>query len=129
MQIFLIIYSYFFFYYLLTNNYIYFSGIVLIGIAAIIYLKILKNISIKKTKKIVKELLEDNKKEIKPFINVNRANWYIFQELPGFTRVSAKKVIWIKRHNGFYKSIEDFFIKNSINDENIKQILKKIIYI
>lgn len=53
-------------------------------------------------------------------INVNRAYWWEIEELPGFNRVSAKKVIWIRRRNGNYSSKEDFYNKNAI--ENFQEI-------
>ena len=51
-------------------------------------------------------------------INENKASWWEFEELPYFQRVSAKKAVWIRKHNGRYLSKEDFIEKNNIKDKN-----------
>lgn len=62
----------------------------------------------------------------KPVLNVNKAPWWQLEELPGILRVQAKKIVWIRKHNGNYTSKRDFFEKNNIS--NIEEI-KKLIYI
>ncbi len=49
-------------------------------------------------------------------LNVNKADWWEFEELPEFNRVSAKKAVWIRNHNGKYSSNEDFCNKNNVKD-------------
>ncbi len=57
-------------------------------------------------------------------LNINKACWWEIEHLPGFQRVSAKKAVWIRNHNGKYISKEDFFNKNKIQDkENIKDLI------
>ena len=65
-----------------------------------------------------KDIMLDNLKAI----NINSANWWEFEELPTFTRVKAKKAVWIRKHNGNYSSKNDFYKKNSIKDEDIKKL-------
>lgn len=59
-------------------------------------------------------------------VNVNKTDWEFFNELPGFSSVHAKKAVWLRKHAGKYKSVEDFFEKNNVNEEN-QEILRKII--
>ena len=66
---------------------------------------------------------------VQPFVNINRADWYIIQELPYLSRAQAKKVVWMRKHNGWYSSLDDFFKKNSIFEEEHKRTLSKIIKI
>ena len=51
-------------------------------------------------------------------ININRASWWELEELSCFNRVSAKKAVWIRKHNGRYSSKEDFYNKNEINNKD-----------
>lgn len=129
MRLFLLVYFILLFESIRLHNYIYIAAVVVFGLAVLVLMKIIKVVSIKKTKKAVAVLSANKKANISPFINVNRAKWYIFQELPGFSRAAAKKVIWIKRHNGLYTSVEDFFGKNEIKDEDTRKVLKKLIFV
>lgn len=64
----------------------------------------------------------------KPFVNINKAPWYILEELPLIERVVAKRIVYIRRHYGNYTSIKDFFEKLDIKEQQQKEI-EKIIFI
>ena len=58
-------------------------------------------------------------------LNVNRANWWEIEELPGFEKVSAKKVVWLRNKNGRYASKEDFYKLNKItNTSELENLIK-----
>ncbi len=80
-----------------------------------------------KRKKIRDKIQDINNLEA-PVININKAPWYIFDELPGFNRVSAKKAVWLRNKNQGYSSLEVFYELNNIDEKN-KQLLNKIIFI
>lgn len=63
-----------------------------------------------------------------PLINVNKAPWYILEELPEIDRVMAKRIVYIRNHYGKYTSVEDFFEKLNINT-NQRSKIEKIIYV
>lgn len=79
-------------------------------------------------KKIKKDSIKNQIKNYpdRPVLDVNKAPWWQLEELPGILRVQAKKIVWIRKHNGKYTSKKDFFDKNNIT--NIDDI-KKLIYI
>ena len=57
-------------------------------------------------------------------ININKACWQEIEQLPDFTPVKAKKAVWIRKHNGFYSSLEEFFEKNDVkNKETIEKFI------
>ncbi len=58
-----------------------------------------------------------------PVLNVNRASWWELEELPGILKVQAKKIVWIRKHNGIYKSKDDFFTKNNLQERKILENL------
>jgi len=73
---------------------------------------------------VYKKNRKENIKNKKLTLNVNKAFWWEIEELPGFNRVSAKKAIWLRRHNGKYSSKEDFYQKNNIkNKEEIDKLI------
>ena len=53
-------------------------------------------------------------------IDINKAAWWELELIPDMTRVQAKKAVWIRKHNGFYSSKEDFYAKNNI--KNLEKI-------
>lgn len=77
----------------------------------------------KKKEKIEKNIKQNPDKEI---INVNKASWWEFECLPEVSRVQAKKMVWIRNHNGRYISKEDFLNKNEIKS---KEAIEKLIII
>lgn len=79
-------------------------------------------------RKIKKEIIAKNIKHNsdKEAVNVNKASWWEFECLPGISRVQAKKMVWIRNHNGRYISKEDFLNKNEIKN---KEAIKKLIAI
>ena len=95
------------------HNPIYISCWLLLGIFIIMLFPFYKKI---RKQKIANKLVK---------VNVNRASWWEIEELPGFNRVNAKKVIWIRKHNGKYLSKEDFYKKNSV--KNIEELEKLIV--
>lgn len=74
-----------------------------------------------KKQNIKKQILKNPNLEV---INVNKASWWEFEELPNFKKVNAKKAVWIREHNGRYVSKEDFIEKNNIKNED--EIMKLI---
>jgi len=100
---------------------------VVVGILFVLIVFGIRKFQIKNAKKKVALFEQNPKAKVKPFINVNRHNWYVLQELPHISRVQAKKIVWMRKHNGWYTSLEDFFKKNNIYDDEQKQALSKII--
>ena len=83
--------------------------------------------SIKRVKGLVLKTKKQPNHTFKPFVNVNRAAWYVLQELPHIDRVQAKNITWIRKHNGLYSSLDDFFKKNNIiNKEHIEELSKML---
>ncbi len=128
MQLFLVIYFILLFYTLKMQNYIYFAIVILFGLSIIVLYYILINMSVKKVKKASETLSKNIDADVKPFVDVNRINWKILQYLPGFSRVTAKKIVWLRKHNGLYSSVDNFLIRNGISDEKTQLMLKKIVY-
>ena len=89
-----------------------------IAIYSILVIGILILVSYPIYRKNKKENIKQEVKNKTAKINVNRAPWWIIEELPGFKSVDAKKVVWIRKHNGKYKSKEDFFLKNNIKNQD-----------
>ena len=67
-------------------------------------------------------------KEPQQIVNVNKVPWYIFEELPGFTRISAKKAVWLRNKNHGYPSVDIFYELNNVEEKD-KKILNKIIFV
>ncbi len=119
-----------FIYAIKSENDLYFAGVILLGVLSIFIFKQLRKISINKTRKLADKINNcSGDADTKPFVNVNKSHWSIFEQLPGFSRVQAKKVLWIKRHNGPYKSVDDFLDKNSITDEGRRELLRKMVFV
>lgn len=98
------------------------------GIFTIIIGRLLKKKKIEKIRFFVEKLKTKKIKRLDIEVNVNKNDWEIIKELPGFDRVSAKKVVSIRRKMGKYSSLDDFFTKNNVDDEH-KKILKKIVVV
>ncbi len=88
------------------------------GISMIAFVPVFRKI---KKQNIKKQILKNPNLEV---INVNKASWWEFEELPNFKKVNAKKAVWIREHNGRYVSKEDFIEKNNIKNED--EIMKLI---
>lgn len=127
MQLLLFIYFIFLFRSFVSGNVVYIASMIAVGILFALTVVAVRKLLIKRTKKLVEKYNENPDSDIEPFVNVNRADWYVIQELPFLSRVQAKKVVWMRRHNGLYSSLEDFFKKNDINDEEQKKKLSKLI--
>lgn len=128
MPLFLVLYFVLLIYTLKMQNYIYLAIVILFGISIIVLYYVLINMSVKRVKKASEILSENIDADIKPFVNVNRINWKILQHLPGFSRVTAKKIVWLRKHNGLYSSVDNFLTRNGISDEKTQLMLKKIVY-
>lgn len=102
--------------------------LIIFGISTIIISKLLKKKKIEEIKLCVQQLKNKEIKRPDIEVNVNKNGWEIIQELPGFNRIAAKRVVSIRRKMGKYSSIDDFFVKNNVKDE-YKKILKKIIVV
>lgn len=102
--------------------------VLLFGLFTVIFLSVSKKIKLKNLKNLVKCLLNDNSYNFTSFVKINKDSWELFNELPGFSSVAAKRVVWIRKHSGKYTSIEDFFEKNNIKEEN-QDVLRKILVV
>ena len=89
-------------------------ALLIIGLAILAFIPLYR--------KLIKQNIQQKIKNNLKAININSANWWEFEELPTFTRVKAKKAVWIRKHNGNYSSKNDFYKKNSIKDEDIKKL-------
>ncbi len=101
-----------------TKNFVFIASVIIIGILILAFIPVYK----KYRKNKIKNHIDKKIKE--PVLNVNRAYWWEIEELPGFSRVSAKRAVWIRKHNGKYLSKKDFCEKNGI--DNPKLIVKYI---
>ena len=116
--------------FIITKNYILLIFAIIVAILYLcIYPIILKNRK-KNVKELISKFLEENEdtEEIRPFINLNKDDWKIFEEIPFFNRITAKKAVWLRRRFGKYTSIQDFAQKNGLSDENI-ELLKQIAFV
>ena len=113
-------------YFILLGSSIYFSNWILF--ITLLFIGILLLISYPAYKKSKKQTLKSLIKNEKQAININKATWWEFEELPCITKVQAKKAVYIRRHNGNYVSKEDFYEKNTINDKDI-ELISKVIYL
>lgn len=127
MQLLLFIYFIFLFRSFVSGNVVFIVSMIAVGILFALTVVAVRKLSIKRTKKLVEKYNENPDMDVEPFVNVNRADWYVIQELPFLSRVQAKKVVWLRKHNGLYSSLDDFFKKNNINDEEQKKHLSKLI--
>lgn len=96
-------------------------GLVILTIVPIV-IQIKKN-NIRIILKNIKEI-----KEPQQIVNVNKVPWYIFEELPGFTRISAKKAVWLRNKNHGYPSVDVFYELNNVEEKD-RKILNKIIFV
>lgn len=62
-----------------------------------------------------------------PFINVNKVSWKILALIPNIDRITAKRIIYYRRHLGKYKNFDDFFKINQIPEEKREEIRKYIV--
>lgn len=105
-----------------------FAFVVFFGVVVLVTTKFLKKKNIEKLRLYVKLLKEKKTEKQDIEVNVNKCDWEFINELPGFDRVRAKKVVWIRRKIGKYTTIDDFFTKNNIDEEN-KKILRHIVVV
>lgn len=129
MQLLVLIYLIFLFRSFVSGNTIYMISMIAVGILFALTVVLIRKLSIKSVKKNVEKYCKNPDDKIEPFVNINRADWYVIQELPSISRVQAKKAVWMRKHNGWYSSLEDFFKKNGIYDEEQKKLLSKLIKI
>ena len=129
MQLLVLIYLIFLFRSIVIGDWMYKIIMLVVGVIFALTVFIIRKIKIKNAKKKVEQFEKNPDLKIEPFVNVNRDDWYVIQELPVLTRVQAKKVVWMRKHNGWYTSLDDFFNKNAIYDQNHKDLLSKMIKI
>ncbi len=94
--------------------------VLLAGIIAIALFPTYRNSRIETAKNLIQN------PDGQPFININKDPWYIIAVLPNIERVAAKRAVYIRRHYGNYKSLEDFFEKMNIKAEDRESISKHI---
>ena len=113
-------------YFLILGSAFYIKNIYFIVVAIILGAVTLSLIPV--FKKLKKQNIKASVEKNIETININKASWWEFEELPCLTRIQAKKAVYIRKHSGKYSSKEDFYEKNTISDEDIK-ILDKLIYL
>lgn len=116
--------------FIITKNYILLIVAIIVGLFYFsVYPIILKNRK-KNVKELISKVFKENNdtEEIKPFINLNKEDWQILEEIPFFNRVTAKKAVWLRRRFGKYTSIQDFGQKNGLSNENI-DVLHQIAFV
>ena len=116
--------------FIITKNYILLIVAIIVGSFYFsVYPIILKNRK-KHVKELISKVFKENNdtEEIKPFINLNKEDWQILEEIPFFNRVTAKKAVWLRRRFGKYTSIQDFGQKNGLSNENI-DVLRQIAFV
>lgn len=116
--------------FIITKNYILLIVAIIVGLFYFsVYPIILKNRK-KNVKELISKVFKENNdtEEIKPFINLNKEDWQILEEIPFFNRVTAKKAVWLRRRFGKYTSIQDFGQKNGLSNENI-DVLRQIAFV
>lgn len=121
-SIFIFLYVFSFVKLLMESNFLGAAIVFVVFIAHISLIPVYRHYKKDKTKKLVAKILNEDLKE--PFININTAPVYVLEELPDFSTVQAKKIRWIKRHNGAYKSMEDFYEKLELPKETQLKIEK-----
>ena len=62
-----------------------------------------------------------------PIINVNKVSWKILELIPKIDKMTAKHIVYNRRHLGKYKNIDDFFRINQMSEEIKESIVKYII--
>lgn len=63
----------------------------------------------------------------KPFVNVNKVTWKILALIPNIDKMTAKHIVYNRRHLGNYKTLDDFFRINEIDEDKRVLISKYII--
>lgn len=63
----------------------------------------------------------------KPFVNVNKVTWKILALIPNIDKMTAKHIVYNRRHLGNYKTLDDFFRINEIDEDKRELISKYII--
>ncbi len=117
-QLYILIYAILLGYFINTRNTVFILSVIAVGILILALVPVYKKYRKNKIKNHI------NKKSKEAILNVNRAYWWEIEELPGFNRVSAKKAVWIRKHNGKYQSKKDFCDKNGI--DNPKSVVSYI---
>ena len=59
-----------------------------------------------------------------PFIDVNKVSWKILTLIPKIDKMTAKHIVYNRRHLGNYKNFNDFFKINQMSEEKQKEIKK-----
>ncbi len=103
-----------------TLNFWLIGGIVAIGAITIALIPTF----IKNKKKSLRKKIENKPK--KPVVNVNKAPWYILEELPEINKIQAKKIVYIRRHLGKFENVQDFCNKVVLTDSQKEKILPLI---
>ncbi|MBR3604815.1 MAG: helix-hairpin-helix domain-containing protein [Candidatus Gastranaerophilales bacterium] len=62
-----------------------------------------------------------------PFIDVNKVSWKILTLIPKIDKMTAKHIVYNRRHLGNYKNFNDFFKINQMSEEKQKEIKKYIV--
>ena len=97
---------------IIIGDWLYKILVLVAGVVLILSICGIRKLKVMSVKEQIEKFEQNPDAEISPFVNVNRDDWFVFQELPHINRVQAKKIVWIRKHNGWYASLEDFFKKN-----------------
>lgn len=63
----------------------------------------------------------------KPFVNANKVTWKILALIPNIDKMTAKHIVYNRRRLGNYKTLDDFFRINEIDEDKRVLISKYII--
>ena len=111
-------------YFYISENTILNTFAVILTLLALIYLFAKQTIIYNYYKSEISNFKEDISS---PFINVNKVSWKILMLIPNIDKMTAKHIVYNRRHLGNYKNFDDFFRINKISEEKKEQIKKYII--
>ena len=109
--------------FILIGTAIYYKNMLMLGICFL--LVIIWAISIPVYRKMRTSAIKEGIKNSDIKINVNRANWWEIALLPDVSDAFAKRVVWNRKKDGGYSTLDNFFARNEIeNTEIIRQFLE-----
>ncbi len=111
-------------YFYISENAILNTFAVILTLLALIYLFTKQTIIYNYYKSKISNFIEGTSS---PFINVNKVSWKILMLIPNIDKMTAKHIIYNRRHLGNYKNFDDFFKINRIAEEKREEIKKYIV--
>ncbi len=114
--------------FLISQNYILIFLTLLTTFIYFLISKFMINRKKKEVRDYISLILKNESAKKSQIINLNNEKWQIFEELPFFNRVSAKRAVWLKYKYGKYQSVNDFAEKNNLKEED-KKLLSLIAFV